>query len=224
VFRESAQVTDPDTGASRFEEDVNTVTFSTKSLAGVQARVVRAQVFFDGVLGEDTFDYYAQDKSGNVWYLGEDTKEFTRDANGNVIETDTTGTWHAGQHGALPGFIMPANPTVGFFYVQEEAPADEAVDRAKIVSLNESVTVPFGTFINVLKTEETSPLEPDVIENKFYALGVGEILIWENLDSAGVPLNRIPLQSVTTTAIPLPPAVWTGLATLLLFGVIARSL
>jgi len=218
IFRESAQVTDPDTGLSRFEEDVNTVSFSTVTIGGVPARAVHAQVFFDGVLGEDTQDYYAQDKSGNVWYLGEDTAEFTRDAQGNIIDTDTTGTWRAGRHGDLPGFIMPANPTIGFSYVQEHAPADNAEDQAQIASLTETASVPFGDFTNVLKTIETSPLEPDVVEAKFYARGVGEILIWENIDDAGQPLNRIPLVSVSVTSIPLPPGAWAGGATIALIG------
>src|SRR5206468_8603921 len=129
--------------------------------------------------------------------------------------TDTSGSWRTGVHGDLPGFIMPANPTVGFSYFQENAPADDAIDQAQIVSLNETVSVPFGNFTNVLKTLETSPLEPDVLEAKFYAKGVGEILIWENIDASGQPLNRIPLISVTSgNAIPLPHAAWAGLATM----------
>src|SRR5437773_4723325 len=217
VFRESAQVTDPDTGQSRFEQDVNTVTFSTKQIGGVTARVVNAQVFFDGVLGENTSDYYAQDKTGNVWYLGEDTAAFTRDSTGMIIETDTSGSWRAGVHGDAPGFIMQANPQVGFSYFQENAPNDGAIDQAENVSITETVSVPFGNFTNVLKTLETSPLEPGVKENKFYAKGVGEILVWENLDASGQPLNRIPLQSVSTAAIPLPPATWAALVTLGVF-------
>jgi hypothetical protein len=225
VFRESAQVTDPDTGESRMELDENTVTFQTKPIGGVTARVVRAKVFFDGLLGEDTFDYYAQDKTGNVWYLGEDTTEFQRNDQGNVTGTDTSGSWRTGGHGDWPGFNMPANLTVGFSYFQENAPADEAIDQAQIVSLNETVSVPFGNFTNVLKTLETSSLEPDVLEAKFYARGVGEILVWENIDQSGQPLNRIPLVSVSTSSIPLPPAAWAALLTIASFPLArARSI
>src|SRR5439155_5807888 len=119
------------------EVDEDFVSFQTKQIAGVTVRVVRSRVFSDGVLAEDTNDYYAQDKSGNVWYMGEDTKAFERDDQGNIISTDTTGTWRAGVHGDLPGFIMPANPTVGFAYFQESAPNDQALDQAQVVSNNE---------------------------------------------------------------------------------------
>src|SRR5215831_7465186 len=203
LFRYAAQVKDPDTGESSFEVIRTLVTFQTTLVGGVLARVVKDRVFLDGLLQEDTRDYFAQDKSGNVWYLGEDTTEFLRDDQGNVIGTDTTGTWHAGVHGAVPGFIMPANPHVGFSYVQEKAPQDQAEDQAEIVSLDESVSVPAGSFTKVLKTLEMTPLEPGVLENKFYAPGVGQVLIWENLDESGAPLNIIPLVSVSVTS---PPA------------------
>ena len=212
--RYEADVTDPDNGEVTREVNRVTVTGQTRQIAGVTARVVRDRAFEDGELAEDTFDYFAQDRQGNVWYLGEDTTSFERDDEGNVIGTSTRGSWHAGVNGARPGFIMPAaaNRTVGFSYFQEFAQQDEALDQAEIVALDETVTVPAGTFTSVLKTRETSEVEPGVVENKFYAPGVGEILVWEDLDEAGVPLNRIPLVSVTTaSAIPLPPAAWSAL-------------
>jgi hypothetical protein len=217
TFKETATVTDPDTGETGFQIDSQTVTNKTINLGGVQARVVHATSVLDGVLIEDTNDYYAQDKAGNVWYLGEDTKAFDYDDNRNLIDTDTSGSWRTGKNGALPGFIMPnaAQQQVGFFYVQEDAPNDEAQDQAQIVSLNESVTVPVGSFTNVLKTLETSPQEPGVQEFKFYAKGFGEIQVFEDIQSNGQPLNTFVLESVTTggggTAIPLPPAAYTGL-------------
>jgi hypothetical protein len=216
TFTTQANTSDPDTGETGFEVDKDFVTFTTKNIGGVQARVVHATVFLDGRLVEDTNDYYAQDQSGNVWYLGEDTKAFELDDQGHIISTDTTGSWRTGVHGALPGFIMPANPTVGFQYIQENAPQDEAQDQAEIVSLNESLTVPVGSFTNVLKTLESTPLEPGVFENKFYAAGVGPIMVFEDLKSDGTPLNRIPLVSVThASAIPLPAALMPGSACLL---------
>jgi hypothetical protein len=228
TFTETATVTDPDSGDTGFQIDKSVVTNQTKNLGGVQARAVHATSTLDGVLIEDTLDYYAQDKSGNVWYMGEDTKAFDYDDNGKLIDTDTSGSWHTGAHGALPGFIMPNASllTPGFFYVQEDAPADEAQDQAQIVSLNESVTVPVGSFTNVLKTLETSPQEPGVQENKFYAKGFGEIQVFEDIQSNGQPLNTFVLESVTTgggTAIPLPAAAWSPLLALPVFVIARRS-
>ena len=81
------------------------------------------------------------------------------------------------------------------------------------MSLNETITTPLGTFNNVVKTKETSEAEPGVVENKFYAAGLGEILTFEDINASGEPLNRIPLVSVTTaSAVPLPPGAWAALA------------
>jgi len=219
-FTYAGTTTDADTGETAHEVEEDSVTNQTIDIAGVKARVVHNTVTEDGEQVEDTKDYYAQDKSGNVWYLGEDTAEFQRDDNGNIISTDTSGSWRTGVHGAQPGFIMPANPTVGFAYAQENAPQDEAIDQAQVLSLNETLTVPFGTFDNVLKTLETSPLEPGVMENKLYAKGVGQIAAFEDLDETGQPRTRLDLESVTTSqgSIPLPPAEWTGLAGLIALG------
>ena len=209
--RYEADVTDPETGEVTREVNRVLVTGETRQVGGVTARVVRDRAFEDGVLVEDTFDYFAQDRAGNVWYLGEDTTSFDYDDDGNVVGTSTAGSWHAGVNGARPGFIMPAaaNRTVGFNYYQEFAQQDQALDQAQILSLDETVTVPVGTFSDVVQTRETSELEQDFLENKFYAPGVGEVLVWEDIDEAGVPLNRIPLVSVTV--IPLPPAAWSAI-------------
>jgi hypothetical protein len=188
---------------------------------GIGVRVVRARSWEDDVLVEDTFDYYAQDKSGNVWYMGEDTKAFEYDDNGHLINTDTSGSFHAGVHGAKPGFIMPANPTVGFSYYQEFAQQDEALDQAKIASLDASITTPLGSFTHVLKTEESTVLEPGLHENKFYVKGIGQIQTFEDIGASGKPLNILPLTSITTSnAVPLPPAVWSGLGTMMLVACI----
>jgi hypothetical protein len=216
TFIESASVTDPDSGDTGHQIDKSVVTNHRVNLGGVQALTVHATSTLDGVLIEDTNDYYAQDKSGNVWYMGEDTKAFDYDDNGKLIDTDTSGSWHTGVHGAKPGFIMPnaAQLTPGFFYVQEDAPAGEAQDQAQIVSLNESITVPVGSFTNVLKTLETSPQEPGAMENKFYAKGFGEIQVFEDIQSNGQPLNTFVLDSVTTSggaSIPLPAPVYLGI-------------
>ena len=215
-LRYAANVTD-DEGGTVLQEDEDFVTNETQTIAGVQARVVHARSWEDGALIEDTRDYYAQDNAGNVWYMGEDTQAFELDDEGNVVSTDTTGSWHAGVDGAKPGFIMPVDHTIGFNYFQENAPANEALDQATILSTTESVTVPAGTFTDVLKTQEETELEPGVVEFKYYAAGVGLVLVEEDVVD-GVAQARFELQSVTTdgggNAIPLPAAFVPGLAML----------
>jgi hypothetical protein len=142
----------------------------TKEIAGITATVVHDTVSEDGDVVEDTFDWYAQDACGNVWYLGENTKEFE---NGKVVSTE--GSWETGVHDAQPGVIVPADPQIGVDYRQEYL-AGEAEDAARTLSLDEQVTVPFGHFDDVMLVRETTAVEPKVLEYKFYALGVGPIL------------------------------------------------
>jgi hypothetical protein len=122
------------------------------------------------VLAERTTDYYVQDKDGNVWYFGEDTAEL--DANGQV--TSTEGTWHAGVDGAVPGIFMEAIPTVGHALAQEFYEG-HAEDHFEVVSLSTPVTVPYKSFAVSLRTKEWTPLEPDVLDNKYYVRGIGEV-------------------------------------------------
>jgi len=143
------------------------VTRQTKVIDGVTCVVVHDTSKVDGQLEEDTLDYLAQDKFGNVWYFGEDTKTLE---DGKVVSTE--GSWRAGVDGALPGFIMEADPHVGDEYSQEIAPG-VAEDQAKVVSLNEMVDVPYGSGNHALETDETTPLEPSVLEHKFYLSGLG---------------------------------------------------
>jgi len=153
------------------ETIVVTVTNDTKRILGVTAIVVHDVVSVGGAIIEDTYDWYAQDKAGNVWYLGEDTKEYE---GGRVVST--AGSWEAGIDGAQPGIVMHATqPAVGSPYRQEYY-ACEAEDMAEVVSLNQSVTVPGGRFDNCLQTREFNPLEPDVNEYKYYAPNVGLVL------------------------------------------------
>jgi hypothetical protein len=147
------------------------VLHESKFILGVRATVVRDQVFLDGELKEDTFDWYAQDEDGNVWYLGEDTKEYE---DGQVVST--AGSWEAGKDGATAGFIMLAEPEPGDEYQQELAPG-VAEDQAEVIRLNARVTVPFGRFRSCLKTLETTPLDPSAREFKYYARGVGLVLV-----------------------------------------------
>ena len=132
---------------------------------GVKCVVVRDAVKLDGVVLEDTFDWYAQDKQGAVWYFGEDTKEFK--SGGRVV---TEGSWEAGVNGQ-PGIIMPAHPKPGQPYKQEYSP-NNAEDMGQVVAVGETVTVPAGTYQDCVKTKEWSMLESGH-GYKWFAKGVG---------------------------------------------------
>ena len=148
-----------------------TVTDRTKLIAnGIVARVVRDEVTLKGVPVEITDDYYAQDDEGNVWYMGEATTEYE---DGKPVSTE--GSFEAGVDGARAGIVMPARPRVGMRYRQEHYEG-HAEDRAKIVSLRERVKVPLKRYRRTLMTLDYNPLEPDVLEAKFYARGVGLVL------------------------------------------------
>lgn len=148
-----------------------TVLDETRRIAnGIEARVVRDVQTVDGVVVEDTYDWYAQDSDGNVWYLGEDTTAFEDG------QASTEGSWEAGVDDAQPGVLIPAAPTVGLTYRQEYL-ADEAEAEALVLSTNERVEGPAGSWTDVLLTRDTTPVEPDVSELKFFAPGVGPVLV-----------------------------------------------
>ena len=151
-------------------------------IAGVQTSIQQDLEFEDGLLVEKTFDYFAQDTLGNVWYLGEDVTKFEYDEDGNLIGTTTEGAWRAGVNGADPGFIMPADLVIGFNYFQEHAELDDAMDQGTIFAFIDELVLDIGTFQNVLQILETTELEPDAREFKYYAPGVGLILVEEDLD------------------------------------------
>ncbi len=144
------------------------VTHETKVILGVTCVVVKDTVTVDGALEEQTLDWYAQDQEGNVWYFGEDSKEYQ---NGQVASTK--GSWEAGVDGAMPGIVMKADPAVGETYRQEFYQG-EAEDWAEVLSLSESITIPMGSYGNVLVTNEWSALDnPPVYEHKYYVSGIG---------------------------------------------------
>jgi hypothetical protein len=147
-----------------------TVTDRTKEILGIQATVVHDVVTEDGELVEDTYDWYAQDEDGNLWYLGEATKEYE---DGKVKSTE--GSWEAGVDGAEAGVLLPGDPKAGMRYRQEYYEG-EAEDAGEILRLDATAEVPFGSFDGVLQTKDTTPLEPDVVEHKFYAEDVGPVL------------------------------------------------
>jgi hypothetical protein len=150
--------------------DVSTTTSHTRMIDGVTTRVVEDRLYLDNILEERTSDYYAQDICGNVWYFGEDTAEL--DSKGHVISTE--GSFHAGVDGAQPGVFMQATPEVGRDFRQEWY-AGQAEDQFRVLKLEARVSVPYGTFRDALKTKETTSLEPDVVDNKYYVRGIGEV-------------------------------------------------
>ncbi|HZO59572.1 MAG TPA: hypothetical protein VFB51_07765 [Solirubrobacterales bacterium] len=160
-----------DTEGTR-ERVVVTVTNRTKRIAnGVEARVIRDVVTENGTPVEITDDWYAQDKDGNVWYLGEYVTNYE---NGKVV--DHKGSFEAGRDGAQPGIVMPADPEPGLAYRQEYYEG-EAEDRAEVITVGEEqVEVPAGYYRGVLMTRDLVPLEPKVQELKFYARNVGPVL------------------------------------------------
>ena len=147
------------------------VTNRTKLIAnGVRARVVSDVVTERGKLVEKTEDWYAQDRRGNVWYLGEHTRAYE---NGRFVSTE--GSFEAGVDGARAGIAMPAHPRRGMSYRQEYYKG-HAEDRAIVYGTREQAQVPFGHFRRVLMTKDLNPLEPKLVEFKFYARGVGPVL------------------------------------------------
>ena len=158
------------TGGGEVERIEVVVTEENRTVMGVSTTVVRDTVTVDGEMVEDTYDWYAQDQAGNVWYFGEDTAEYE---DGEIVST--AGAWEAGVDGALPGIAMEADPTVGDSYRQEYYPG-EAEDLAEVVRTGVSEEVGFGSFEDLVVIEEWTPLEPDVVEEKYYASGVGVVL------------------------------------------------
>jgi hypothetical protein len=170
-FRAGARWVYRETDAEGSEQRVEvTVLAETREVMDIEARVVHDVVTEDGQLVEDTSDWYAQDADGNVWYFGEETKEFEE----GKLST-TAGSWEAGVDGAQPGIVMAAEPEAGMTYRQEYYEG-EAEDTAEVLSLDEKAEVPLGRYDGVLMTKDHTPLEPDVLEHKFYARGVGLVL------------------------------------------------
>jgi len=145
------------------------VTPDRKTVMGISAFVIRDTVTADGAVLEDTLDLFTQDLDGNVWYLGEDTKEYEDGA-----VSSTAGSWEAGVDGALPGIAMPATAKVGAV-IRQEFSKDNAEDMMTIAAVDGTSTVTGTTYTGVVTTREWTPLEPDVVEQKSYAPGVGVI-------------------------------------------------
>jgi hypothetical protein len=153
-----------------FEHNEVFVTHNTRVILGVTCIEVHDTVKVDGVLTEDTLDWFAQDEEGNVWYFGEHSEQLV---GGEIAGLE--GTWRAGVGTAEPGIVMEAHPSINDIYRQEFL-LGTAEDTGEVLSLTESVAVPAGTYNNCLVTNDVSALEPDALEHKFYARGVGVVL------------------------------------------------
>lgn len=148
-----------------------TVLADTVEIEGLTCRQVQDIAYLDGEVIEDTIDWYAQDANGDVWYIGEISKNYDEDG---FLE-DIDGSWRYGVDGAQPGIVMFGTPVVGTAYRQEYW-INEAEDVARIMADQETVTVPAGTFTNCLMTLDGTAMEPDAKEYKYYAPGIGLVL------------------------------------------------
>lgn len=151
------------------EKNEVVVTDETKTILGVQCTVVHDRVWLEGDLIEETFDWYAQDKDGNVWYFGEDVNNYE---NGEIVDHD--GAWEAGKDGAQPGYILKADVKVGDSWRQEYL-AGEAEDMGEVIGLDQTVTVKAGSYQGCVKTRDWTPLDPGVEENKLYCPAAGVV-------------------------------------------------
>ena len=162
--------------------DVMTVTHKTKLIAGIRALPVADRLFLNGVLAERTTDWYAQDKKGTVWYLGEKTAELN--AQGKV--TSTEGSFLNGRDGAKGGIFMPAHPAVGQSF-QQESFKGQAEDRFRILSMATSISTPAVSSQNAMLTQEKTPLEPGTVDHKYYVRGIGTV---KEQQVAGAPAGQ----------------------------------
>jgi len=211
-------------GKTVVETTIRSVQFERREIAGIDAVVVRDTSYSNGLIVEDTFDFYAQDTDGNVWYLGEDVTNYLYDNKGNLLGTDSGSAWRTGVNGALPGFAMPADLTLGFTYYQEFAPQDAALDIGQTFATDLTLDSIFGELTDVLQVFETSEAEKKARGFKYYAAGIGLVQEDEGLDkkfrkdfSAYLVSYAIPssfaasgfaASSVTSSEVVPEPATW----------------
>ncbi len=150
--------------------DTFEITRDIATIDGVPCAVIHDTLTQRGRVLEQTTDWYSQDNQGNVWYFGEDTQEL--DGHGKVLNTD--GTWQAGVDGAQPGIFMPADPQIGQSFAQESFPG-QAEDHFVVLQIGVPTRVPYGSFDGAMVTAEWTPLEPDVLSEKVYVQGTGEV-------------------------------------------------
>ncbi len=166
-----------DEGTERIEVYVSN---ETREVMGVTTMVIWDREWLEGDMIEDTKDWYAQDKEGNVWYFGEDSKEYVK---GRLVSTE--GSWEGGVDGAQPGIIMKANPQVGDTYRQEYY-RGHAEDEGEVVAIGETVIISYGTFTNCLKVRGWTLLEPGISEHEFYCPEIGFTALEIEFDSGEI--------------------------------------
>ncbi|MEX2247852.1 MAG: hypothetical protein WEC75_14345 [Dehalococcoidia bacterium] len=191
---------DPDTGDVIETRLESRVLPQTKVVAGVTVTVLEEKAFEEGEVVELALDYFAQHRDGSVYYFGEAVDNYE----GGQLK-DHHGQWLAGEDGNQPGIIMPAQPVAGQTFEQELAPG-VAEDKATVLALNETVTVPARNYTGCLKTREFSPIEPGVEELKWHCPGAG--LVKEEGDgslSELVSVAAAPAASPTTAPTPSSP-------------------
>lgn len=175
------------------------VTPQTRNVMGINTLVVWDRVWLNNELIEETYDWYAQDIYGNVWYFGEDTKELI---GGKVV--NTKGSWEASVNGARPGIVMKADPKVGDSYRQEYYKG-EAEDMADVVALGLQLDLPYGRLTDCLQTKDWTPLEPDASEYKYYCPGIGNVAYEVGLED-GESVQLISVEKAVEAAQPTVPA------------------
>lgn len=188
--------------ADGFERIELVILEETKVVMGVTTTIMRDTVYLDGQVIEDTYDWFAQDKDGNVWYFGEDVNDYE-----NGVLISKAGSWEAGVDGAQPGIVMFGDPAahVGETYLQEYY-AGQAEDTADLISASEKLEIAFGSFENVVQTYDYTPLDPNSQERKFYAAGLGTIKSINLVTGAEVDLIAyIPAGGVEALGIPVAP-------------------
>lgn len=193
-----AVIVDPEIGEVETERNDHFATFETKAIAGLDTVVVRDTAYDDGVIVEDTLDWYAEDDLGNVWYMGEIAINYNYDDEGEFIGTDFGGSWETDVDGGQPGYIMLASPTASDKYFQEFY-AGIAEDQGEVIATGLTVETELGTFNDVVKILDTSPLEPDVGAFKYFAPGVGMVFEEEiELAAPDDPEVIVELQGIRT--------------------------
>lgn len=185
------------------------------TILGVPSMIQRDRAFEDDLLVEDTFDYYAQDTAGNVWYLGEDVTNYLYDQDDNLIGTTNSSSWRAGVNSALPGHIIPADLTPTINYYQEFAPFDAAIDEGTTLASDLELSIMIGNYSNVLAVLETLDTEPDARGIKYYAPGIGLIAEDEGLNFSLMDPD-ITLELIGAVPVPLPAPL-----ALLSFGIVS---
>lgn len=180
-------------------------------ILGVQTVARRDRAYSSGRLDEDTFDYYAQDSAGNVWYMGEDVTNYRYDSAGRLVGTDSASAWRGGINGALPGYAMPAQLSVGQHHYQEFAAADAALDNASTTAIGITRQLAVGSFADVVQVFEASELDPDAREFKYYARGFGLVRVEEGF-GADLVNPALTVDFVGVAAAVPEPSAWALMA------------